>query len=99
MQPATWTEPPDTRKKSELPKSRHFAAYSTYEHRPNPRARKVVPQKVSGKKGKELPIRTRSPEQVGTVDWGCAGDLASVSARTLEKELLVRSAYGVHLGS
>ena len=58
MQPTTPTEPPDTQKiHAELPKSRHFAAYSTLEHAPAKSAREnFFPKKyrVAGKKHKML---------------------------------------------
>ena len=83
MQPTTRTEPPDTQKNSELPKSRHFAAYSTYEHRPNPRAKscaqKSIGQQVNNVKCCEFGRDLQS--SLGQLVGDRAGTLAIMSAR------------------
>ena len=91
MQPTTPTEPPDTRKNSELPKSRHFAAYSTLEHRPNPRAKSLSQKtyRVTGKKRKMLrAIQITSQGGLRQMGRDCAGALAFVSAGLRRKHSL-----------
>ena len=100
MQPTTPTEPPDTRKNSELPKSRHFAAYSTLEHRPNPRAKSFSQKKyrVTGKKRKMVRILTRQSDRFGTVELGSRRKAGDHERHTPGKALILHFAYGVHFG-
>ena len=73
-------------KNSELPKSRHFAAYSTLEHRPNPRAKSLAPHGGDSARltcplcPQEIwagiyPPHTKGPRET-KISWGHRGKLA-----------------------
>ena len=98
MQPTTRTEPPDTRKNSELSKSHHFAAYSALKHAPAKSAReKFFPKKyrVTGKKRKMVRLRTRQSDRFGMVELGSRRNAGDHERQALWKALLLRSAYSM----